>query len=197
MTRFTETSTHLSEIGNLTISLTVWSAGTGRVESKADIAARGVQVPVEYDEDGKILDGHHRVRACLELGIKDWPRVIRVGLSEEEKIEHILALNLARRHLTREQRRELVLKLRQQGWSLRRIAQALGVSRDTVHKDVLATVRNLTVENLPDRVIGKDGKSRPAQMPRRKPAVFLPDSRRHEKRIRWKSPNTRSGGLPP
>ena len=46
---------------------------------KADIAARGVQVPVEYDEHGHILDGHHRVRACQELGIKDWPRIVRVG----------------------------------------------------------------------------------------------------------------------
>lgn len=34
---------------------------------KADIAARGVQVPVEYDEHGNILDGHHRVCACQEL----------------------------------------------------------------------------------------------------------------------------------
>src|SRR5690606_21604024 len=88
---------------------------------KADIAARGVQVPVEYDEHGKILDGHHRVRACLELGIKDWPSIIRGGMAEEEKIEHVLVLNLHRRHLTREQRRELVARLRAQGWSLRRI----------------------------------------------------------------------------
>ena len=31
---------------------------------KADIATRGVLFPVEYDEDGNILDGHHRVKAC-------------------------------------------------------------------------------------------------------------------------------------
>jgi hypothetical protein len=79
---------------------------------KADIAERGVQVPVEYDEDGNILDGYHRVRACQELGITDWPKVVRRGLTEEQKIEHALALNLHRRHLTREQRRELVARLR-------------------------------------------------------------------------------------
>ena len=33
---------------------------------KQDIAARGVMVPVEYDEEGSILDGHHRVRAGTE-----------------------------------------------------------------------------------------------------------------------------------
>jgi len=88
---------------------------------KEDIAKRGVLVPVEYDEDGNILDGHHRVKICEELGIKNWPSIVRIGMSEEEKTEHVLALNLDRRHLTREQRRELVAKLREQGWSLRRI----------------------------------------------------------------------------
>jgi len=96
---------------------------------KADIAERGVLVPVEYDEHGNILDGHHRVRACRELGIKDWPTVTRGGMDDEAKAEHVLTLNLSRRHLTREQRRELVKRLRaDRGWSLRRIAERLGIS---------------------------------------------------------------------
>ena len=33
---------------------------------KSDIRERGVLVPVELDEDGTILDGHHRVRAWTE-----------------------------------------------------------------------------------------------------------------------------------
>jgi len=127
---------------------------------KADIAARGVQVPVEYDEHGNILDGHHRVRACQELGIKDWPRIVRVGLSEEEKIEHALALNFVRRHLSREQRQELVARLRQRGLSLRRIAELLGVGEATVYRD-LSTVSNETLENLQE-VQSRDGRTRPA-----------------------------------
>ncbi|GIV52238.1 MAG: hypothetical protein KatS3mg038_2759 [Candidatus Kapaibacterium sp.] len=67
---------------------------------KADIAQRGVQVPVEYDEHGNILDGHHRVRACHELGIKDWPRIVRVGMTKKRRSSTRLALNLMRRHLT-------------------------------------------------------------------------------------------------
>jgi ParB-like chromosome segregation protein Spo0J len=102
---------------------------------KADIAERGVQVPVEYDEEGNILDGYHRVRACLELGITDWPKIVRRGLTEKQKVEHALVLNLHRRHLTRDQRRELVAKLRGQGWSLRRIAERLGVSKSQVERD--------------------------------------------------------------
>lgn len=69
---------------------------------KEDIAKRGVLVPVEYDEDGNILDGHHRVRACEELGIKNWPSIVRIGMSEDEKAEHVLKLNIARRHLPKE-----------------------------------------------------------------------------------------------
>src|SRR5690606_3450157 len=103
---------------------------------KADIAERGAQVPAEAHQEGTIPDGYHRVRACLELGITDWPKVVRRGLTEEQKRAHAMVLNLHRRHLTREQRRELVAKLRGQGWSVRRIAEALNVPKSTVHDDV-------------------------------------------------------------
>ena len=65
---------------------------------KADIAKRGVMVPVERDEDGAILDGHHRQRIADELGITA-PTVTRAGLSEADKREHVLKLNLLRRQL--------------------------------------------------------------------------------------------------
>ncbi len=132
---------------------------------KADIAAHGVLSPIELDEVGNILDGHHRVRICREVGIKDFPSIIRTGLSEQEKIEHMLAVNLARRHMTKEQRHNLVITLRRQQWSSPRIATALGVSDQTVLNDLRdATSNNLEVA-LPERVIGKDGKSRPAIRP--------------------------------
>ena len=35
---------------------------------KADIATRGVQVPIERDEAGNVLDGHHRLRAVGSWG---------------------------------------------------------------------------------------------------------------------------------
>ncbi len=66
---------------------------------KADIARHGVLVPVELDEHGATLDGHHRVRACAELGIADYPTVIRPGMDEQAKVEHVITLNLKRRHL--------------------------------------------------------------------------------------------------
>jgi len=153
---------------------------------KADIAERGVQVPVEYDEDGNILDGHHRVKACQELGIKDWPRIVRVGLSEEEKIEHILSLNLNRRQLTREQKREIAKQLRERGWSYPRIAKALGIAVGTVYSwlreeetDVPA-FQNRKPETNVRLVEGADGKLYPACKKKRS-AVFATTEREHEK----------------
>ena len=56
-------------------------------------------VPVELDEAGHVLDGHHRLRAAAELGLALVPTLVRTGLSEDAKREHALRLNLLRRHL--------------------------------------------------------------------------------------------------
>ncbi|MCU0811960.1 MAG: MT-A70 family methyltransferase [Thiobacillaceae bacterium] len=137
-------------------------------ELKADILARGVMVPVEYDEHGNVLDGHHRIRAVIELRgegheIAEWPRLIRIGWTEEQKRAHARALNLARRHLTRQQREQMWIAMRQDGMSYRQIAEADGtVTHQTVKN---ATVKNLTVD-LPATVMGKVGKQRAASKPR-------------------------------
>jgi len=125
---------------------------------KASIKEHGVLVPLEYDDAGNLLDGYHRLKACRELGIKDWPRIVRIGLSEEQKTEHILSLNLDRRHLTPEQRQELVANLRVQGWSTRRIAARIGASDITVRRDLAGATFD-----APDTVIGSDGKTYPAR----------------------------------
>jgi ParB-like chromosome segregation protein Spo0J len=101
---------------------------------KNDIAHRGVLIPVEYDEHGNVLDGYHRLRACKELGLSAWPKFIRKGLSEEEKREHARQLNLARRHLNQEQKRQLIKdQLKDTPHrSNRQIAGGLGVDHKTV-----------------------------------------------------------------
>jgi len=132
---------------------------------KADIEARGVMVPIEKDEQGNILDGFHRSQICAQLGITDFPVTIRAGMTHEEKIDHALTLNLSRRHLNTEQRRELVLKLRvEQHWSAPRIAEKLGVSVGIVHSDMETGFQSENLsDKAPDRSIGKDGKSYPAK----------------------------------
>lgn len=132
-----------------------------------DIAERGVLIPVEYDEDGNVLDGHHRVRACEELGIDTWPKVTRTFATEADKKTHARQLNIARRHLNREQRRDLIeAELRDRPErSNRQIAAGLGVNHETVGSarerlEATGEIRQL------DHTIGADGKSRPAQRPK-------------------------------
>ena len=102
---------------------------------KADIAARGVLVPVEYDEEGHILDGHHRVKACRELRI-EWPSTIRYIPDMQARRQHARTLNLLRRQLTDEQRAQVMRDMRQDGMTIREIAKAAGVSVGTVHNAV-------------------------------------------------------------
>lgn len=130
---------------------------------KEDIAKRGVLVPVEYDEDGNILDGHHRVRACEELGIKNWPSIVRIGMSEDEKAEHVLKLNIARRHLPREWKQKKAKELREQGWSYRRIADVLGVKHITIIRWLKESGGTFVPPETETMVTGADGKQYPAK----------------------------------
>jgi len=142
---------------------------------KQDIEARGVLVPVEYDENGNILDGHHRVRACEELGIDDWPKITRTGMDEAAKRIHARQLNLSRRHLNQQQRRELIREQLKDTpeKSDRQIAAGLGVSQTTVgtqRKDMEASGQ---LSKL-DSSIGADGKERPRQVKPKTAAIHLP-----------------------
>lgn len=74
---------------------------------RSDIADRGILVPVVRDQHGTLLDGHHRVAIAEELGI-DCPTEVRKVADEAEARDVAFTLNLARRHLTREQKRQLI-----------------------------------------------------------------------------------------
>lgn len=146
-------------------------------ELKADISQRGVMVPIEYDEAGNVLDGYHRLRICEELGIKNFPKVIRAGLTEAEKFTHARKLNIARRHLTSEQKRELIreqLKATPEQ-SDRQIAKTLGVSKNTVKANRQELEAGGQIAHL-ETAIGADGKEYPRQVvhkaPEPKPKTF-------------------------
>ena len=135
---------------------------------KADIAERGVIVPVIVDEFGTIIDGHNRARACRELGKNDYPVEVRSGLSEEEKRALSRKLNALRRYLSRDQVRQLIGEQIKDTptWSNNRIAGALGVDDKTV-----ATVRASleATSEIPklDRLTSADGKTRPRKQAKR------------------------------
>jgi transposase-like protein len=133
---------------------------------KADIRAYGVKVRIDVDEEGTIIDGHQRQQICDELGI-ECPRRVLAGLTEEEKLEHALRLNLKRRHLSPEQKRELARTWREQGWTQKRIAQALGVAQPTIANWLREFIKS---DKLPSTVQGKDGKAYPPKKQRRRTA---------------------------
>ena len=149
-------------------------------ELKSDIEKRGVMVPIEFDEQGNVLDGHHRLQICAELGIKDFPKVIRAGMTEEEKRTHARKLNMARRQLNRDQKQELIREqLRETpGKSDRQISQALGVSHVTVgtqrkHLESIGQIDQCVRET-------KDGRLYPSE---RKPVTIFNPTRREERAI--------------
>lgn len=158
---------------------------------REDIRVRGVLVPVELDERGHVLDGHHRLRVCEDLGITRYPRVIRAGLSEAEKVAHALALNLTRRHLDPVARATHVSALRAQGWSTRRIAQQTGISQSTVVRDLRAEPGDSTAQDV---VIGADGKRYKAQGRPGRPSVYAQSPR---EQVRAQSALAALGGEAP
>jgi hypothetical protein len=103
---------------------------------KANIERFGILYPVITDEDDLVLDGVHRVRIAAELGIE--PRVSQMGqLTEQEKLQLAIGVNVCRRHLDADRRRDLVRKLcDEQGLSVREIADVTGWSKSTVGRDL-------------------------------------------------------------
>jgi ParB-like chromosome segregation protein Spo0J len=125
---------------------------------KQSIKENGLWFPIVVNKDGVILDGHHRYKACQELGIKEpYKTVTKEDLPDKphEKM-FVIDCNLARRQLNHVQRTELALKskpileelvkqneshggkgdrnLTPLGRVDEQIGQRAGVSRDTVRK---------------------------------------------------------------
>jgi hypothetical protein len=130
---------------------------------RQSIEENGVLEPVVFDEDGEILDGHHRVEIAEELGI-EYPRRVIDDLDRPGKHMYALTVNVARRQLDQSTRGSLVARMRIRGMSIRGIAEALGVSRGTVANDVAQLSKSGQLEQ-PERITGADGKSRPASRP--------------------------------
>lgn len=109
-----------------------------------DILARGIVVPVVEDQHGRLLDGHHRREIAQRLSIA-CPVEVRPVDDDEDARQVALALNLTRRHLSREQRRHLIARECEERPtdSDRAIARRLGCSPSTV-----AAVRRQGVSKL-------------------------------------------------
>jgi DNA adenine methylase len=134
-------------------------------ELKEDIRQHGVLQPIEFDTDGNLLDGHHRFRAFSELiaeghDLPMFDRVTRQFDNEEDKIAHVLSLNVRRRHLTPPQISELCGKLRLPpfNYTLAKIGQVVGMSAVGVWS-AIARLDQATRDQIDQeaRIVGKDG----------------------------------------
>jgi len=137
-------------------------------ELKADIKANGIHVPVAYDQNDRVVDGHHRLRIADELGLdSDEVPFVEVHISDPAAGRDMAyRMNSHRRHLSRDQKREaLERSLRADPHlSNRQHAERVGVS----HPTVAAVRRDLQesgeVESFTTRT-GRDGVEQPASKP--------------------------------
>ena len=79
-------------------------------ELKASIQTEGQHYAIVVNEDLEVLDGHHRYRACTELGIEPDFEVRRFDSKLLEK-KFVIETNLRRRHLNNFQLVELAVPL--------------------------------------------------------------------------------------
>lgn len=135
---------------------------------KLDIQTHGVLVPIELDDQGNILDGHHRLAAVAALEAETpnlripYETVIRRNLTPAQKKDYVIALNLKRRHLSDLARASLFLALRASGRTLTDIADLAGSSTTTVWRRIQeAEAATTNPTSTPAYTLGRDGKLRP------------------------------------
>jgi ParB-like chromosome segregation protein Spo0J len=79
-------------------------------ELKTSIQNEGQHYPIVVNEDLEVLDGHHRFRACIELGLEPDFEVRKFDDKLLEK-KFVIEANLRRRHLNNFQIIELAVPL--------------------------------------------------------------------------------------
>ena len=104
------------------------------------IKAEGVLEPIHVDEEGVVIDGHHRSKIASELGVP-CPVIAHDDLSNGEKVALAFTLNLKRRHLSKAEKEGLVVEYKR----LKPLASASEVARATGVSD--KTVKRIEREN--------------------------------------------------
>lgn len=74
---------------------------------EASCLEHGIQVPILVDAAGAVIDGHHRQKIAQEHGLY-LPTETRDTLTDAEKTTLSISLNIDRRQLSRDQRREII-----------------------------------------------------------------------------------------
>lgn len=109
-----------------------------------------------YIETLKDIADAYKERDWLALSYKSWDEYVNTEFSG------------TRLKLSVEDRQKAVMALKVTGMSNPAIGVALGVSKDTVRRDISTGANDPVDQPLPERVISIDGRSRPAIMPTRR-----------------------------
>lgn len=100
---------------------------------KASIARYGVHQPVVVDEQGDLIAGRLRKRACDELGIIACPTISIGNLTTEQKRQLAFELDYCRKHVTRDSKKSVARLLLTQAPSTsdRDVGRASGLDHKT------------------------------------------------------------------
>jgi len=79
---------------------------------KRSIKEDGLLTEIEVMPDGTIVDGHHRYKACKELGIKPRIKVLQNITTVEQAIDYTYKVNILRRQMNKFQIAEWAYKRR-------------------------------------------------------------------------------------
>jgi ParB-like chromosome segregation protein Spo0J len=104
-----------------------------------DIRQNGLLTRITMTEDGKILDGRNRYRACLAADVEPKYEVYHGDGTREDLVGFVISRNFHRRHLTESQRAMVAARMVREGVTVLLASSQLNVSRETVRKasDVL------------------------------------------------------------
>lgn len=134
-----------------------------------DIRQHGVLVPIVLDDQGHVLDGHHRLACIASLEMETpgltipYDTEIRRNLTEDGKRDFVIALNLKRRHLSADQRLSLLIQLRTNGNTVTQIAELVGDTSATTVWRRLQEAEAAGLTTQPAYTTGKDGKLYPSR----------------------------------
>jgi ParB-like chromosome segregation protein Spo0J len=141
----------------------------------ADIKANGLCEPIVLHE-GKVLDGRNRYQACRKAGVKPKFKVSELI----HPASYVISANICRRHLTAEQKREVLAKLvaMQPEKSDRQLAKEAGVDHKIIAK--ARRTAEATGEASPvAKRTGADGKARNLPKKKKVPRVRVDQRKAH------------------
>jgi ParB-like chromosome segregation protein Spo0J len=145
---------------------------------KASVAENGPDSVVVFDQDGNVIDGHHRLGAYLELGITEFPYQVKHYADEASRRADVRRRNAVRRQLSNYQKRMICKDQMRETpeRSDREIGSIVGMD----HKTVAAIRRGLEAQGQIPIVgarQGKDGRTRRVPQRPAKPSAAEPTSR--------------------